>query len=247
MSEQPADADFDILYRQLHLPERLAERPFLAIGTEAFEHPYWRVVEAPFGSDGTLLPIDIADGTLEAVYIGHGLARTFNEGTKSAIVEAYRMLQPGGTLRIAVPDAQLAFYASLRGDNFFFGTTEQETPAIYLLADSLSLILSPEYAGRMTREELVRLSWTQAFEKMMAVLYIASQEVVATTGDTHGRAVNWYSFEKLSRMFRDVGFSEIRRSAFAQSLRPILRDTRYFDSTRPGASLYIEAIKLKYY
>lgn len=55
--------------------------------------------------------------------------------------------------------------------------------------------------------------------------------------------VNWFNPAKVKNMLENSGFSNIVESAYMQSCSPVLRDSRYFDSTAPEMSFYIEAIK----
>ena len=55
--------------------------------------------------------------------------------------------------------------------------------------------------------------------------------------------INWYSKNKISKLLKKAGFSKIQISGYGQSQIDILRDTEYFDNTRPEISLYVEAFK----
>jgi SAM-dependent methyltransferase len=266
--EIKADAEFEKLYRYLYAPEVLEKRPFLNMGAGAFQHRYWRTSDRLYGDDGkrwldiekdgpgTELPpidhvfdymsgqpLDIESDSFEAVYTSHSLEHTFDEGALHAISEARRILKPGGVLRIVVPDAEMAFQACRRGDRGFFGFLEKDWPMAYFVASHVSLVMTPDYPGPLTRKDVVQIIDHEPFEQAMDLLYQASRETVAVTGDTRGKHVNWYGYQKLAAIMGQAGFDDIRRSAYGQSLSPVMRDTRYFDTTRPGRSLYVEAVK----
>ena len=57
------------------------------------------------------------------------------------------------------------------------------------------------------------------------------------------RHINWWNEAKLLRMLGVAGFDTVYRSAYGQSFCPVLRNTLYFDNTRPKISLYVEAVK----
>ena len=58
-----------------------------------------------------------------------------------------------------------------------------------------------------------------------------------------GNHLSWWTKNKLKNVLKEVGFKEIKFSAFGQSLNYLLRDTNYFDNTYPQISLYVEAKK----
>ena len=58
-----------------------------------------------------------------------------------------------------------------------------------------------------------------------------------------GNHVNWWNRDKVTRMLRQCPFDQISLSGYAQSVAPVLRNTRYFDKTRPEMSIYVECIK----
>ncbi|MBL0342401.1 MAG: hypothetical protein IPP71_16735 [Bacteroidetes bacterium] len=55
--------------------------------------------------------------------------------------------------------------------------------------------------------------------------------------------MNWFNEKKLTQMLKQAGFKTVRRSAYLQSEVPVLRNQKYFDSTLPQISIYMEAVK----
>ena len=53
----------------------------------------------------------------------------------------------------------------------------------------------------------------------------------------------WFTEDKLIGMLKTVGFKSAQASRFGQSRCVAMRDTGYFDTTRPDLSLYVEAQK----
>jgi hypothetical protein len=47
----------------------------------------------------------------------------------------------------------------------------------------------------------------------------------------------------LHARLEQAGFTDIIRSGYGQSRCPVLRNTRFFDSTHPKHSIYVEARK----
>jgi hypothetical protein len=58
-----------------------------------------------------------------------------------------------------------------------------------------------------------------------------------------GDHVNWFNSEKIEKMLKDSQFLDVYESRFGQSNCAILRNTRLFDYTCPGLSLYVECRK----
>ena len=58
-----------------------------------------------------------------------------------------------------------------------------------------------------------------------------------------GNHLSWWSPNKAIKLLKEVGFSNAYESFYGQSSEPIFRDTRYFDTTYPQISMYVEADK----
>jgi hypothetical protein len=58
-----------------------------------------------------------------------------------------------------------------------------------------------------------------------------------------GNHLTWWNGKKLLDALRAAGFGEVYLSGHGQSRSPALRDTRFFDRTRPITSVYAEAVK----
>ncbi|GHV55370.1 hypothetical protein FACS1894206_09690 [Deltaproteobacteria bacterium] len=92
-------------------------------------------------------------------------------------------------------------------------------------------------------------------EKGMAIKYLQSLSMESAmdkisklcSWDIHlekpNQHINWFTEAKLFKMLKIAGFSTIKRSGYGQSISRVMRNRRYFDTTRPNFSLYMEAIK----
>ncbi|MFL0658890.1 hypothetical protein AB7294_04125 [Cylindrospermopsis raciborskii UAM/DH-MRr] len=58
-----------------------------------------------------------------------------------------------------------------------------------------------------------------------------------------GNHISWWTHQKIFGFLQRAGFSNIYRSGYGQSVSPILRNTKLFDSTHPQMSIYVECIK----
>src|SRR5258708_36973516 len=54
-----------------------------------------------------------------------------------------------------------------------------------------------------------------------------------------GDHISWWNYTKAKQFLEKAGFSRIVRSAYGQSVSPLMRDLRYFDQTYPQISVYI--------
>jgi hypothetical protein len=55
--------------------------------------------------------------------------------------------------------------------------------------------------------------------------------------------VNWLSVDKCQSLLILAGFSVIRLSGHGQSLSPLCRDLRYFDTEKPFTSFYLDIVR----
>jgi len=61
------------------------------------------------------------DGTVDVVYSSHMLEHIARDQAEFVLRECHRVLKPGGTLRVVVPDLQLLARRYMEGDRAFFG------------------------------------------------------------------------------------------------------------------------------
>jgi predicted SAM-dependent methyltransferase len=97
----------------------------------------------------------IADDTVSVVYSRHCMEH-FDEKDLSAILrQCYRVLKPGGGIRIGVPSLETAIQQYLRGDFSFAGWLDQSEPKaktfIRYITDNGNhpILLDFEYVGRI--------------------------------------------------------------------------------------------------
>ena len=55
--------------------------------------------------------------------------------------------------------------------------------------------------------------------------------------------INWYNYRKIEYLAKKIGFSEVIKSGYLQSISPFMRAEAHFDSTWPQMSLYVDLIK----
>lgn len=235
---------------------------YINIGAGDFYHPYWHNLDTPneYYADwqkGRLqilydltstssLPFDA--NTIQVAYTSHVIEHINNEDVQHLFREVYRCLQPGGYFRITCPDIDLEYDAFCRNDKSFWKeanaygvfNTSIEQSFLDHFASSLTMT-HPDSIKKLTDAEVHDLFLNSPKEQ--ALDYIISQIPTEMQKGHPGDHINWFNVNKLTRLLRDAGFNNIYESRYGQSKTPILRNTRLFDSTCPGLSLYMECKK----
>jgi predicted SAM-dependent methyltransferase/GR25 family glycosyltransferase involved in LPS biosynthesis len=86
-------------------------KPRLNLGCGAQVHPEWTNVDIMPQHPGAFnhdlnKPLPFADASFEVVYHSHVLEHLTKEQGKAFVAECYRVLKPGGILRVVVPDLE---------------------------------------------------------------------------------------------------------------------------------------------
>ncbi len=207
----------------------------------------------------TKLPVE--DNSAEIVYSSHTVEHITDAAAQNMFNEAYRILKPGGILRFSTPNMDLVHRAYKDKDrDFFYWIEHLSIPGEYEKAcskpldqASLQQIFLYYFASqatelhpgstlpKMSDEEIDRIFSEMEYEK--ALNYCTSQYSEEIHKKYPGPHVNWWNFDKASRMLSKAGFQKIYKSGYGQSFCPILRNVYLFDNTHPKVSLYVETIK----
>jgi len=206
------------------------------------------------------LPIE--GNSAELIYLSHILEHIDNDSAQYILNESYRTLKPGGTIRIVAPDIDREFKAWKENDRGFFfwindpsnnenldlkmlkspmkdaSTTqvfieEFATHASELVQDAASHVISDE--------EFLKLVNEKPYEEVLD--YCISFCPVELQKKYPFRHMNWFNENKLTMMLNKAGFNNVYSSRYRQSAVEVLRNHRYFDTTLPMLSLYIEGVK----
>lgn len=220
------------------------------LGGGRYARRHWRVLDFPsqhYSSNNGFIdychdltseePLPFSDGSVSFFF---SLEHIPQENCQRIFDEMYRCLKQDGSVRIAVPDFDLAHDALGKNDIGYFakfgsnGGIEKgflDHFATFMMDKTSPEELRRNYA-RMTKEKLGDF-YTQRIPR-------ESQRKSA------GNHINWWTFEKLKRMLIEAGFRKIYRSTAQGSRFSELRGTGRnsgFDSTHPEISLFVEAIK----
>ena len=199
-----------------------------------------------------LQPLPLADGSVEVWYASHVNEHIPDRHNAFLLQEVYRVLKPGGLVRIVYPDLELAHAAYTRNDRDFFLVdwprkrraveTRADHPIGQLLLDffaSRAQVGSPRDGNtKYSGAEFERLIEAHGLEKAAALMTGGLRE-----GPQRRRPnahTNFWTFAKWQHVVKRAGFVRITRSAYLQSELPPLRDPHYFDRTCPHMSGYVE-------
>lgn len=207
----------------------------------------------------TGVPMSEEDGFFKVIYTSHVIEHLFPQDVTFLLSEAKRLLASGGVLRIVCPDAEQLANAYRDRDWVFFmnyliaKTNRQSLPlskirepqlmdlAAEFLIEWTSLLTHKDNPITLNKAQCVKFlaGYPNLFDAFDEASRLSSREL----NQSAGGHVNWFSSEKLMKLLREAGFSQIKQSAYLKSSVPILRDNRYFDRTDPEMSLFIEATK----
>jgi predicted SAM-dependent methyltransferase len=206
-------------------------------------------------------PLPVEDHTAEIVYTSHTIEHVDDAAVNFLFREVSRILKPGGIFRVITPDTELAYRAWQRNDRRFYGwlyepahmaRSEQYLLNIPYDQATLAQVFLEEFAAqastittvgaekRISDEELTELFKTRTLEE--AFDYCTSFCSIEIQKQHPWRHMNWFHENKLRKMLESAGFRTVYRSAYLQSVAPVLREKMWFDQTLPQHSLFMEAV-----
>lgn len=220
----------------------------LNLGAGRWHEPGWEVVDLyadPWFIDYRIdlrgeYTLPIASGCTELVFSSHTIEHMSDSSVRRLLAESYRVLRPGGVIRVATPNGERAVEAYQAGDHSFF-----DRGGVTCVGPSLERKLVNYFAsyrddnhsgGPIVDDQKVRdhihLS-VPAFAEWCASLIPATAPYVAH--------VNGFDATKLVSMFVDAGFSDAHESDYRASSVEELRGAAF--DNRPRVSLFVEASK----
>lgn len=244
-----------------------SDRKYLNIGGGDFVKEDWRVLDYytdwydydPMFIDYDIdlkkksqWPIDTGDFNL--VYSSHTLEHLTDAAVEHTLQEAYRILSPGGTIRINVPDLSIAIRAYEQDsvewfenvwlenytDNVYFA--ENKCPGyeleFYLLSFFATYLARIRHPG--TNFQRVRKDWKK--NEMEAFLDKYSNKIHDEwQAEYPGWHRNWFTADKLKQQLSSVGFTNTIETGCRQSRIPEMCKSEF--DKRPHISVFVEAEK----
>lgn len=176
--------------------------------------------------------------TFQFVFSSHVLEQFNNDEVQGIINEMYRVLKPGGTLRISVPYVYAAYNALLANDVSFFNNGEILIKGKNIETKFINFFCSygeeeggggPEIDPVEFGKRLDRKSVTDVIDEAINTVLDRSK---------HIERQNWFDTMKLFGMLKTAGFEKTYKSEFNKSKH----DEFKFDN-RPKTSVFVEAVK----
>jgi predicted SAM-dependent methyltransferase len=165
-------------------------------------------------------PLPFPDDSAEVVYASHVLEHLYREEGQQLIHECFRVLAPGGIIRIIVPDVK-TIIREYQGERPFgeLSPRERNLPPADLLNERLLM----RWPSPSRRHFLYRIY--EAWE------------------DFHSH--KWmYDEESLSDLLRSAGFVDLRSRTYADSLIPNIVDIEDSSRILNGGGICIEGRKI---
>ena len=251
-------------YLEIYEKESVVQKKFYNIGAGSFNHPVWTNVDfySDWYSDNrkntkrgivydllSLEKIPIETESAEIVYTSHTLEHVTDKAAQNALNESFRILKKGGGIRITTPNFNLAYNAFQNKDRYFFFNAstkpkdDESIEQLFLISFARLISTLENYD---VKEKINDEKVNELFSKLdleSALNYCTSRCPLEIQKKFPQNHINWFTFEKISKMLKTAGFQKIYTSQRGQSIFPVLRNTFYFDTTIPKLSLYVDAIK----
>jgi ubiquinone/menaquinone biosynthesis C-methylase UbiE len=207
-----------------------------------------------------LKPLPIESNIAEIVYSSHTIEHVSDSAVINMLKESYRILKPGGCIRLTTPDMALEYAAYRRNDLKFWYWVDwysqkgnyEHLYKIPLSQASIHQLFLEQFATQLSEisiDDSPEKKYSDDEINKIFLKYPLADALDCFTGrcqfnsDHPGSHINWWTKEKLITFLQKSGFSETYQSGYGQSLFPPLRNISLFDNTHPKGSLYIEAIK----
>lgn len=188
----------------------------------------------------TMQSLPFENECVEFFFSSHVLEHLDDDVVLNLLKECKRCLNPGGVLRISVPDMDKAFKAYLESDWHFFDSGE-----ISLIGNSLERRLVNffasykigEYSGGPIIDDKVVRCNIESLDKLSFVKWCSSLIPKEAEYLAH---INGFNYEKVAYILRIAGFEKIYRSSYRTSVDIEMRGKKF--DNRPNSSLFVEAI-----
>ena len=257
-------------YLYLEYPKRsLADKLFLNIGAGSFYHRHWTNVD--YASDWyskhqkenfvnynimDKKPLPFENNSIELAYSSHVIEHVKNDSVQNLLSEIYRVIKPGGGVRITCPDSFLFYQSLLNQDISFWNWRHGWFTGVWsTLKSDINTVTISDYILREIATPRCRFykykkasTAPQEVEKIFKTKSYADffdyfTDKLEFDSDTPGDHINWWDETKIMSFLRSAGFKKVYSSRANQSLFAPLRNVNKFDTTAPQMSLYVDARK----
>jgi SAM-dependent methyltransferase len=246
-------------------------KAYYNVGSGSFWHPRWTNID--FVSEHyravqrdvvhhdlmSLRPLPISEGSARIIYTSHTIEHVSDAAVANLFEEAYRCLKPGGLFRVTTgPDSDSDYAALMRGDAaWFYWDRWYSKPGTYedtYFAPADSPPLEERWLAHVASQLAPNnRSKSQKFRapEIRVILQTRSKEdaldfftsLCRFDPARPGNHISWWNADKIARLMRASGFTNVYHSGHSQSASPLMRNSRLFDTTHPQMSVYVEAVR----
>jgi len=237
------------------------------IGAGSFSHPRWtnldvnsdhyKSVQKGFVDYNLIemIPMPFEEKSVSLAYSSHTIEHVKDNHIRNMLSEVWRVLELGGVLRIACPNADL-FYEAAKLNNwnaFSFrkqhwwtrhGYDLDDVSPIDYLVFAFALTANPgQQPLKLSNPNLLH-ELEKKFDEMTKEEFLndLTSRAKFDVNFIHGH-INWWNYDKLDRLLKEVGFEIVYPSAFGASIAAPMRNVQKFDNTVPEETLFVEAVK----
>jgi ubiquinone/menaquinone biosynthesis C-methylase UbiE len=242
-------------YIDIYGEEAVRNKRFYSFGAGGWFHDAWTSVDYFVSSpeyegayiswnvgDGKRFPVP--DGTAEVCHTSHMIDHLTDEEVEFLFSECCRILKPGGIFRVMCTDADLCYLLWRRKDPLiykrFYPLSETQSFLSYFTSqlvwgkDSKS---PPKLSDSEVTAIFDELGMEKGFDKLVSMVDKSKPRM------DFQNHISWWNNDKIGALMKKVGFSEVHYSRPGQSICPVMRDPRYFDTTLPSIVLCVDAVK----
>ena len=241
------------------------------IGAGTWQHEAWTNVDLPPQSEAFAKiqapciyhnlveneDLPIVPRSAELIYTSHVIEHLPDIHANKLFVSVHKSLKDGGVFRVVTgPDADTDLAALLRKDGSWwyfyededYANAVRESGPMSLTDKWLLHVASPRshYSGTPCERKYSANEVNAMLERHRsdpAKVRDVLTEGLAFNVRYPGDHLSWWNAEKLIRQLREAGFTVAEKSAYGQSRSYLMRDLRWFDTTYPQISVYVEAVK----
>lgn len=224
--------------------------------------PHWHgidKIDGDFLDAKSVFPFD--DDSIRWIYSSHFFEHVDDDTADNLFAESYRILKPGGILRIVVPDFGLFIQKYKENDENWYRNIikakARDDWSKYGVTDCLSNLLlhwvanhdfnGPKgfYRGPpigMSEDDVRHKATTCDTEEFCEW----AQGLIPDDPRVLGNHINWWNVEKFQIFFKVVGFRTIYHCDYMKSDTKIFLKSNMFDSWKPNRKdygLYMETKK----
>ena len=182
-------------------------------------------------------PIGLPSSCASLIFCSHAFEHLADEVVQFVLGDCYRLLRPGGVMRISVPDMDKAREAYLTKNTAFFEKGGVVCVGNTIENKMVNFFASYYMAGLALSPEEIRAKFNQLDKHQFVKWCVGHLDLDAPTL-SH---INGYDFPKLKAMLEIAGFDRVEKSHYRRSSVPQLRG-KAFDN-RPIVSMFVEAYK----